>query len=1228
MIPEHFFAKNECRVCFYNRVNIKKKSLLSLFLTFGLMAFADEPNGLFFKTIPAKTVVFTFDDSCLSHFTTVGPLLKANGFNGSFYISEFDSFATRKDWYMTWAQIKSLSDDGFDVGNHTSDHGVANVNNVMKLENDLITNNIPKPTTFCWPLGANKPAFYDTLYAKGYLFARGGGDRAYKPAVDNPFNVPSYGIQDINSNTFYTALSGAIAGQAVVFTFHGVPDGEHPTAGIASATLTNLVQYLKVNNYTVISLRDLGRYVGRINASFTNTPVTDCASASAVLHTTFRCAGLTNTVYAHWNTLNGGTNATLWTNSAPVGIWTNVGPQSFDFAGGTNAAYVGIFTNMLPTNLSYTATGLTTNTTYYFTFSASNEWGSVWATNVLSFRMGAPAVDNSPGTVTLASGVTQLRGTLAGGAADVYLYWGAADGGTTQAAWSNTNVLSGVNVGAFSGDIVVGNPLYGRIYYYRCYASNAYSTAWASATATFTTLKPTAPPPVISNGSFETPILTSGTRQARPSGASWTFVSNNEVGIDACSGTWWYPTFVPDGRQAAYLYGYGQVVSVAQTLTFAKAGTYAVCFNAISREGSPAELDVQIDGSNVLVIAKGVNSQYNWSEYTTPALSLQAGAHTLTFINTNKTGGASSIDSVSIAGAGDLITLANSAATGVTNSSATLNATLGCTGSVYEVYACWNTINGGTIAALWTNAVSVGSYTNSALTNLGVRVTGLAPNTSYFFTFYATNASETVWASEPLGFSTSAFSNIPPVIEEGSLTNVVMSEDGLPVPFSLTLHGSDSDGGLLAWGILANALHGTATVEGTGESCSVSYAPVANYNGDDCFTVQLSDGQGNQDVLVVNVTLLPVNDAPLTNTVLNQVVVDVDNNGRQVVTLDSTDALDVDGTIVRYVWYEDGIPLATGRVVQVAFAVGAHQVELTLQDDCGSESVIPLTITVAKRGVFLSEDFEHEWADNAMARTTNGWTSSGVADLSSIINPATGYDRLPGGVVFPLIYDHKTQRRLLNVDTQGEILSTPTLDADFTLSAVYVDMMIKLGVLTELPSTAPTNINAKAVLFLLDDGVATNLVVLHGQKTETGFGEPIFTKLPNAFDPAAWYRLTVTFDATTNASGAEAFCVRINGQPLTSPAAYGDTWKERIFSVTNAPDGGAWFLSAARRTNISGMNLDHFTHATFEGEGTVDDLVVTSDNPIFSFGTLLMFASNQHAFFGDYEKVYNYTAGH
>ena len=82
----------------------------------------NDPYGIIKKPIPDKTVVLTFDDACRSHATFVAPLLKEYGFGGSFYITTAFGFKTRKDWYMTWEQIKAMHDMGFEIGNHTFNH--------------------------------------------------------------------------------------------------------------------------------------------------------------------------------------------------------------------------------------------------------------------------------------------------------------------------------------------------------------------------------------------------------------------------------------------------------------------------------------------------------------------------------------------------------------------------------------------------------------------------------------------------------------------------------------------------------------------------------------------------------------------------------------------------------------------------------------------------------------------------------------------------------------------------------------------------------------------------------------------------------------------------------------------------------------------------------------------------------------------------------------------------
>jgi peptidoglycan/xylan/chitin deacetylase (PgdA/CDA1 family) len=73
----------------------------------------DDPPGILRKPIPDKLVVLTFDDGPVSSYTVVAPILKSFGFNGSFYVCDFDSFKTRKDWYLTWRQMKAMAADGY-----------------------------------------------------------------------------------------------------------------------------------------------------------------------------------------------------------------------------------------------------------------------------------------------------------------------------------------------------------------------------------------------------------------------------------------------------------------------------------------------------------------------------------------------------------------------------------------------------------------------------------------------------------------------------------------------------------------------------------------------------------------------------------------------------------------------------------------------------------------------------------------------------------------------------------------------------------------------------------------------------------------------------------------------------------------------------------------------------------------------------------------------------------
>ncbi len=225
-----------------------------------------DPAGILKKQIPDKLVVLTFDDGPASHYNVVAPILKQLGFGGSFYVCDFDSFRTRKDWYLTWRQMREMAKDGLEIGNHTSGHvGGAAIGYFLTMEDALIANGVPKPTTIAWPVYDSNPKTYPDLAANGYIFGRGGYKRPYRPTVDNPFDIP--GMEPKTVADFVKTVRQAAGGRIVVLTYHGVPDVEHPPVSLAPTIFRAQMQYLKDNHYKVIAMRDLAEYIDPVKAA-------------------------------------------------------------------------------------------------------------------------------------------------------------------------------------------------------------------------------------------------------------------------------------------------------------------------------------------------------------------------------------------------------------------------------------------------------------------------------------------------------------------------------------------------------------------------------------------------------------------------------------------------------------------------------------------------------------------------------------------------------------------------------------------------------------------------------------------------------------------------------------------------------------------------------------------------------------------------------------------------
>ena len=132
--------------------------------------------------------------------------------------------------------------------------------------------------------------------------------------------------------------------------------------------------------------------------------------------------------------------------------------------------------------------------------------------------------------------------------------------------------------------------------------------------------------------------------------------------------------------------------------------------------------------------------------------------------------------------------------------------------------------------------------------------------------------------------------NNAPVITQGESTSVTMSEDGAPTPFTLVLNATDSDhaGSELSWSVSSAATNGTATASGTGLSKTVNYAPDTGFSGTDSFTVEVTDGDLS-DSIVVNVTVEAVNAAPVIDQG-DTTAMTLDEDGTQTLALSATDS--------------------------------------------------------------------------------------------------------------------------------------------------------------------------------------------------------------------------------------------------------------------------------------------------------------------------------------------------
>jgi peptidoglycan/xylan/chitin deacetylase (PgdA/CDA1 family) len=248
-----------------------------------LAALAVLPLGspaLALEPIPDKLVVLTFDDSAKSHYTVARPILLKYKFGATFFITEGFDFPTNKQDYMTWDEIAQLHKDGFEIGNHTLDHQGVTEKTLADLPAQLRgisaqckKHGIPQPTSFAYPGNTITKGALAVLKDNGITFARRGGAPefpykegrgfAYEPGLDHALLIPSAGDARPawTLDDFKAAVAQAKHGRIAVLQFHGVPDTAHDWVNSTKEQFESYMKYLADNNFTVIAMRDLAKFV-------------------------------------------------------------------------------------------------------------------------------------------------------------------------------------------------------------------------------------------------------------------------------------------------------------------------------------------------------------------------------------------------------------------------------------------------------------------------------------------------------------------------------------------------------------------------------------------------------------------------------------------------------------------------------------------------------------------------------------------------------------------------------------------------------------------------------------------------------------------------------------------------------------------------------------------------------------------------------------------------------
>lgn len=231
----------------------------------------------------------------------------------------------------------------------------------------------------------------------------------------------------------------------------------------------------------------------------------------------------------------------------------------------------------------------------------------------------------------------------------------------------------------------------------------------------------------------------------------------------------------------------------------------------------------------------------------------------------------------------------------------------------------------------------------------------------------------------------------------------------------------------------------------------------------------------------------------------------------------------------------------------------------------------------------------------------NGWYASDE-DQSAII--ASNYTYTTCSKPVP----SATHNRVLQLNTQGTTLTNKIDPTSVASQLAYVDSMVKFVASEDKPPVLAFNadpaLDIKSAVYIDSNAF---LMVYHGLDRGDGLltnrAVAKIDSLP-ALNTNEWYRLTIVFDAqghVAEVADCEMFQVKLNGVPVTNSAAYEDGWLDTFNNTGMLPStssAGTWFRSAQKSSNTDAKKI---TAVAFQGTGYIDDLLVTTQTPDYTY---------------------------